>query len=347
MGTQKVKDMSQAEPEVKAKKASPERKSSGEKAKKAGEAKKTVKEKPKTIEVITEKVEKKENLVLEKATSEPEGKADEKAEKTEAKESNSASDDAKAMTDKEASLDKEPAKVHKSVKPNVKKHVHGKKYRKIEGLVEKGKEYPLDEAIGLLKKTSVSKFDSSVEVHTNLNIDPANADHQVRGSVALPAGSGRTKKVCVVCGADKEKEAKDAGAETVGGQNIIDKIEKGWLDFDVLVATQNMMGALGKIGKILGTKGLMPNPKTGTVTQDVGKVVAEIKKGRAEYRADAQGIVHSVIGKVSFSEKDLKDNYETLMDAIHHAKPANLKGTFIKSIFLTTTMGPGIKLGEK
>lgn len=372
MGTQKVTDMSISPDEEKAQKAKAKKSRPkadqplAEKVKKEdkkskqhsddaqsrifekGAAGKAPKEKSEIAEETAEKTEdkapKKEGEAKKseiRGEITPESESEEKPDKETKEEypSTDAQDVAKAP--------EEPVKVHKSVKPNVKKHVHGKNYRKIEGLVEKGKEYSLDEAVELLKKTSVSKFDGSVEVHINLNIDPANADHQVRGSVALPAGSGRTKKVCVVCDAGKEKEAKDAGAETVGGQNIIDKIEKGWLDFDVLVATPDMMGALGKIGKILGTKGLMPNPKTGTVTQDVGRVVTEIKKGRAEYRADAQGIVHTVIGKVSFSAKDLKDNYVTLMDAIHHAKPASLKGTFIKSIYLTTTMGPGIKLSEK
>jgi large subunit ribosomal protein L1 len=228
----------------------------------------------------------------------------------------------------------EEVKEHKSVKPNVVKHAHGKKYLEVAKLIEKGKEYELDEAIELLKKTAASKFDSSVEIHVNLN-------------VSLPAGSGKEKKVAVVCGPDKEKDAKAAGAETVGGQELIAKIEKGWLGFDVLVATPDMMGALGKIGKILGTKGLMPNPKTGTVTAEVGKIVTEIKKGKADYRVDKGGVIHSAVGKVSFKSEDLKANIETFMDAIHHAKPASAKGSFVKSVFLTTTMGPSVKLAEK
>jgi large subunit ribosomal protein L1 len=241
----------------------------------------------------------------------------------------------------------EEVKEHKSVKPNVIKHVHGKRYREVAKLVEKGKEYELDEAIELLKKTVASKFDSSVEIHVNLNVDLENPDHQIRGSVSLPSGSGKEKKVAVVCGPDKEKDAKAAGAETVGGQELIAKIEKGWLGFDVLVATPDMMGALGKIGKILGTKGLMPNPKTGTVTAEVGKIVTEIKKGKADYRVDKGGVIHSAVGKVSFKSEDLKANIETFMDAIHHAKPASAKGSFVKSVFLTTTMGPSVKLSEK
>lgn len=262
---------------------------------------------------------------IEEATKEENGEAEEVAEEAE----------------------EEAPREHKSVKPNVKKHVHGKKYRDIAGLVEKGKEYTLDEALPLLKKTNVSKFDGTVEIHVNLNVDLENSDHQIRGSVSLPAGSGKEKKVAVVCGPDKEKEAKAAGAETVGGQDVIDKIEKGWLGFDVLVATPDMMGAIGKIGKILGTKGLMPNPKTGTVTTDVAKVVGDIKKGKADYRVDKGGVVHSAVGKVSFKEDDLKANIETFMGAIHNAKPASAKGTFVKSVFLTTTMGPSVKLAEK
>lgn len=249
--------------------------------------------------------------------------------------------------EEEVEEEKEVEKEHKSVKPNVKKHVHGKKYREVAKLVEKGKEYELEEAISLLKKTATTKYDSTVEIHVNLNIDLADSEQQVRGSVSLPAGSGKEKKIAVVCSSGKEKEAKDAKADTVGGQELIDKIEKGWLGFDVLVATPDMMGSLGKIGKILGTKGLMPNPKTGTVTDEVGKIVAEIKKGKADFRVDKGGVIHSAVGKVSFKEEDIKQNIETFIDAIHHAKPTGVKGTFVKSIFLTTTMGPGIKLAEK
>lgn len=235
-------------------------------------------------------------------------------------------------------------KEHHKVTLTPKKYQHGKNHRKLSELIEKGKEYPVEEAVALLKKTSQTKFDATVEVHVNLNIDPSNADHQVRGSVALPAGLGKSKKVCAIVNADKEKEAKEAGAETVGGQDIIAKIEKGWLDFEVLVATPDMMGALGKIGRILGTKGLMPNPKNGTVSNEPGKAIKEIKKGRAEYKIDKQGSLHSAIGKISMKEEELKANLEAYLGAIHHAKPASVKGTFIKSIFLTTTMGPSIKL---
>lgn len=247
-------------------------------------------------------------------------------------------------TAKAAKVEKPKEDHAKKVVLTPKKYQHGKKYRKVETEVEKGKEYELEEAIALVKKTSTSKFDGTVEIHINLGIDPSNADHQIRGSVMMPAGLGREKKVCAVVSADKEKEAKDAGAETVGGQDVIDKIEKGWLDFDVLVATPDMMPALGKLGKVLGTKGLMPNPKTGTVTPEPGRAIAEIKKGRAEYKIDKAGSLHSPVGKVSFKEEDLKQNIEAYLDVIHHSKPASVKGTFVKSIYLTSTMGPSIRL---
>jgi len=235
-------------------------------------------------------------------------------------------------------------KVHKSHKPNVKKNPHGKKYKAVEGLVDKNKEYELDEAIALLKKTATTKFDSSVEIHMNLNLDLTNPEQQIRGSVSMPAGLGKAKKVCAIVGPEKEKEAKDAGADTVGGQDVIEKIEKGWMDFDVVVATPDMMPQIGKIGKTLGTKGLMPNPKTGTVTPEPGKAITEIKKGKADYRVDKTGTVHAAVGKVSFDDAKLKENIETFIDAIHKAKPASAKGTYLVSIFLTTTMGPSVKL---
>lgn len=235
-------------------------------------------------------------------------------------------------------------KVHKSHKPNVKKNPHGKKYKAVEGLIDKNKEYELDEAIGLLKKTATTKFDSSVEIHMNLNLDLTNPEHQIRGSVSMPAGLGKAKRVCAIVGAEKEKEAKDAGADTVGGQDIIEKIEKGWLDFDVVVATPDMMPHIGKIGKTLGTKGLMPNPKTGTVTPEPGKAITEIKKGKADYRVDKTGTVHAAVGKVSFDDAKIKENIETFIEAIHRAKPNSTKGTYLVSIFLTTTMGPSVRL---
>jgi large subunit ribosomal protein L1 len=246
---------------------------------------------------------------------------------------------------------KEPVKkapvkhaAEKKVVLTPKKYQHGKKYRAVESEIEKGKEYSVDEAITLIKKTATTKFDSSVEVHVNLNIDPSNADHQIRGSVLMPAGLGKNKVVCAIVNADKEKEAKAAGAEFVGGQDMIDKITKGWLDFDIVVATPDMMGSIGKVGKILGTKGLMPNPKTGTVTPDPAKVIAEIKKGRAEYKIDKAGSLHAAVGKVSFTDEQLKQNIEAFMDVITHSKPSSLKGSFITTVYLSSTMGPSVRI---
>lgn len=295
--------------------------------------------------VLEEVSETKETEKVEEAAKEkkPKGKKEKKAEEM--------AQEVEETTKKVEEGPKEKAKKAK-VKPaqekkvvlTPKKYQHGKKYRAVEEKIEKGKEYPLEEAVTLLKKTATTKFDSSVEIHVNLNIDPSNADHQIRGSVSMPSGLGKEKRVCAVVSADKEKEAKAAGADTVGGQEVIDKIEKGWLDFDVLVATPDMMGALGKLGKILGTKGLMPNPKTGTVTPDPQKAIEDIKKGKAEYKIDKAGSLHAAIGKVSFTEPQLKTNIEALMDVIHHSKPSSVKGTFVKSVYLTSTMGPSVRI---
>lgn len=245
----------------------------------------------------------------------------------------------------EVKADEAPVeKTHKSHQPNIKKNPHGKKYREVAKLVEKDKDYELDEAIAIIKKTATTKFDSSVEIHMNLNLDLTNPEHQIRGSVSMPAGLGKAKKVCAIVSPEKAKEAKDAGAESVGGQDLIEKIEKGWLDFDVVVATPDMMPQIGKIGKTLGTKGLMPNPKTGTVTPEPGKAIAEIKKGKADYRVDKTGTVHAAVGKVSFEDAKLKENIETFIDAIQKAKPASAKGSYLTSIFLTSTMGPSVKI---
>ncbi len=224
---------------------------------------------------------------------------------------------------------------------------HGKKYREAVAQVEKDKEYTAAEAIEIVKKTSTTKFDGSVEIHIRLNVDPQNSEQQVRGSLVLPHGTGKTKKVLAIVGADKEKEAKDAGADFVGGEDMIAKIEKGWLDFEIVVATPDMMPKLGKIGKILGTKGLMPNPKVGTVTPAVGKVVTDIKKGMIEYRVDKTGIMHLTIGKVSFGAKELEENYKTLYDTIVRVKPSGVKGTYIRGISMASTMGPGVKVSVK
>jgi large subunit ribosomal protein L1 len=220
------------------------------------------------------------------------------------------------------------------------------KYKDAFSKIEKDKEYSAEEAANLIKKISTTKFDGSVEIHINLNIDTKNPDQQIRGSVSLPAGLGKDKKVAVVCKEDKEKEAKDAGAEIVGGSELIEKIGQGKVEFDVLVATPNMMGELAKIGRILGPKGLMPNPKDNTVTDNLKSTITDIKKGRAEYRADSYGIVHSVVGKVSFDEKKLLENIQAFLKEIHNIKPASIKSNYIKSIYLTTTMGPSIKIKE-
>jgi large subunit ribosomal protein L1 len=214
-------------------------------------------------------------------------------------------------------------------------------------LVDREKEYTVEEAMELLTKTATTKFDSSAEAHIRLNIDPQNAEQQVRGSLVLPHGTGKNKRVLAIVSAEKEKEAKDAGADFVGSEDMIAKIEKGWLDFDVVVATPDMMPKLGKIGKILGTKGLMPNPKVGTVTPNVGAVVKDIKKGMIEYRVDKSGVMHLVFGKVSFGATKLAENYNTLLETVNKVKPNGVKGTYIKGISVATTMGPGVKVISK
>jgi large subunit ribosomal protein L1 len=252
---------------------------------------------------------------------------------------------------------KKPAKKTAAKKPATDKKAKNKlsaeerkysrKYREAVALVDKTKEYSVEDAIALVKQTSTTKFDSSIEIHIKLNVDPQNSEQQVRGSLVLPAGTGKSKKICAIVSPDKEKDAKDAGADFVGGEDLIAKIEKGWLDFEVVVATPDMMPKLGKIGKTLGTKGLMPNPKVGTVTANIKGVVSDIKKGMVEYRVDKTGIMHLIIGKVSFSDKDLVDNYNTLLETIIRVKPSGVKGTYIKGISVASTMGPGIKVVTK
>lgn len=221
---------------------------------------------------------------------------------------------------------------------------HSKKYRIALELIEIDKAYPIAEAVVLVKKTAQTKFDSSIDAHIRLGIDPASSEQQVRGSLVLPAGSGKTKKVLAVVSPDKEKEAKEAGADFAGGSDLIEKVEKGWLDFEVVVATPDMMPQLGKIGKILGTKGLMPNPKVGTVTNEIGKTVQSLKKGMVEYRADKSGIIHLSIGRASFADGDLVTNFEELVNTLNRAKPSGVKGTYILSRYLASTMGPGVKV---
>lgn len=223
----------------------------------------------------------------------------------------------------------------------------GKKYVEASKLVDRSKSYSTTEAVELVKKTSTTKFDSTVEIAINLNIDTKKADQQMRGSIVLPNGIGKTKRICVLAKGAHAEEAKNAGADFVGEQDLIDKMaNENWFDFDVIVATPEMMPALGKIGKVLGPKGLMPNPKTGTVTTNVAQAVADIKKGMIEYRADSYGIIHTSVGKVSFDAKKLEENIEFLMNAIVKAKPTTVKGNYINSVVISSTMGPGIKLDK-
>ena len=218
----------------------------------------------------------------------------------------------------------------------------GKKYMEAAQKIDRSKLYPVDEAVKLAKETNTAKFDASVEVSFKLNVDPRHADQQIRGAIVLPNGTGKTQKVCVIAQGPKEQEAKDAGADFVGGKELLDQIAKGWFDFDVIVATPNMMGELGKLGRVLGPKGLMPNPKTGTVTMDVAKAVEDIKKGKVEYRVDLEGNINIKNGKVSFEEEKLAENFRTIYNAIAKARPAAVKGTYIKNLVISTTMGPGI-----
>jgi len=221
----------------------------------------------------------------------------------------------------------------------------GKKYVEASKLVDKKKAYELTEAIKLAKQTNITKFDSSIDVALNLNIDTKKSDQQLRGSIVLPHGTGKTSKILVLAKGNAAKEATDAGADFVGEVELIEKIEKeNWFDFDIIIATPEMMPILGKIGKILGPKGLMPNPKTGTVTPTPAKVVEDVKKGMIEYRVDTFGNVHSIIGKVSFDEKALTENLAYFVNTITKNKPASIKGKFIKNITISTTMGPGIKI---
>ena len=221
----------------------------------------------------------------------------------------------------------------------------GKKYVEAAKAVDRATLYDTAEAISLVKKAAVAKFDETIEVHIRTGCDGRHADQQIRGAVVLPNGTGKTVKVLVFAKGDKINEAEAAGADYVGGEELIPKIQnEGWLDFDVVVATPDMMGVVGRLGKVLGPKGLMPNPKAGTVTMDVTKAVNDIKAGKIEYRLDKTNIVHVPVGKASFSEEALQENFNALMDAIVKAKPSALKGQYLRSITLTSTMGPGVKV---
>lgn len=220
----------------------------------------------------------------------------------------------------------------------------GKSFLESKGKVEPGKRYSLKEAIELVVKTSKAKFDETVDGAIRLGVNPAHADQMVRGSVVLPHGLGKSVRVLVFAKGEKEKEAMEAGADIVGGDDIIEKIKAGWLDFDRVVATPDMMGSVGKLGKILGPRGLMPNPKVGTVTFDVAKAVQELKAGKVEFRVEKAGIVHSPLGKVSFGPEKLQENTLALIETIVKLKPASSKGTYLRSISISTTMGPGVKI---
>lgn len=221
----------------------------------------------------------------------------------------------------------------------------GKKYTEALTKVEKGKVYSKEEAIKLVKETSTSSFDGSVEVAMRLNLDTKKADQQLRGAIVLPKGTGKTKKVLVIAKGEKANFAREAGADYVGDADLLEKIEKeNWFDFDTMIATPDMMPLLGKLGKVLGPKGLMPNPKTGTVTMDVAKAVNEVKAGRVEYRTDSFGNIHGVIGKVSFAEEDLLANLDAFVSHIIKLRPASVKGDYVKNISVSSTMGPGIKV---
>lgn len=224
----------------------------------------------------------------------------------------------------------------------------GKRYQEAAKLVDAAKSYEAKEALELIEKMPKTKFDETVELHVKLGVDSKHADQQVRGTVVLPNGTGKTQKVLVFAKGDKAKEAEEAGADFVGAEELVPKIEKeNWFDYDVIVATPDMMGVIGRLGKVLGPKGLMPNPKSGTVTMDVKKAIAEIKSGKVEYRLDKTNIIHLGFGKVSFGADKLLENYNCIIDAIIKAKPAAAKGQYIKSVSISTTMGPGLYINQK
>lgn len=221
---------------------------------------------------------------------------------------------------------------------------HGKKYQDAAKLLEAGKLYSVAEAMELVKKTATAKFDETIELHVRLGVDPKYADQQVRGAMVLPHGTGKAKKVLVFAKGEKVKEAEDAGADYVGSDEIVTKIQGGWFDFDVAVATPDMMGTVGRLGKVLGPRGLMPNPKLGTVTMDLVKAINEIKAGKVEYRTDKAGNVHVPIGKASFDVEKLQANYQALVDTLVRVRPAAAKGQYIRSITVSSTMGPGVPI---
>ncbi len=225
---------------------------------------------------------------------------------------------------------------------------HGKKYAEAAKQIDRATQYEVAEAVALVKKTAVAKFDETIEAHVRLGVDGRHADQQVRGAVVLPHGTGKSVRVLVFAKGDKLTEAENAGADHVGGEELIPKIQNdGWFEFDVVVATPDMMGVVGRLGRVLGPKGLMPNPKAGTVTMDVAKAVEDIKAGKIEYRLDKANIIHCPVGKASFSEEQLTENFDTLMEALVKAKPASAKGQYFKSVTLASTMGPGVKVNPQ
>ncbi|MCD6385257.1 50S ribosomal protein L1 [Candidatus Sumerlaeota bacterium] len=223
----------------------------------------------------------------------------------------------------------------------------GKRYTDVITKIDRSKLYSLEEAIKLLREVNLTRFDPSVDLHIRLNVDPRNSEHQVRGTVVLPHGTGKSVRILAFAKGDKAKEARDAGADYVGDTDLIEKIQKGWLEFDVAVATPDMMRDVAKVGKILGPRGLMPSPKSGTVTKDIAGVIKELKRGRVEFRFDRTGIIHSSIGKLSFTDEQLVENARAFLDATIKARPPAVKGQFIKSITLATTMSPGIHIAYR
>jgi large subunit ribosomal protein L1 len=221
---------------------------------------------------------------------------------------------------------------------------HSKRYTAIKEKIDPNKEYALTEAVALLKEYKPTKFDETVDVVMRLGVDPKQSDQQVRGAIMMPHGLGKTVRILAFAKGDAERQAKEAGADYVGAEDMAQKINEGWLEFDAVVATPDMMSVVGRLGKILGTRGLMPNPKTGTVTPDIGKAVKELKMGKSQYRLDKAGIIHSAVGKLSFTKQQLEENIHTLIEAVVRAKPAGAKGVYVKKIVLSTTMGPGVRL---
>ena len=222
---------------------------------------------------------------------------------------------------------------------------HGKNYTTKKEMIESAKNYEMDEAIALVKQVATAKFDETIELHIRLGVDSRHADQQVRGAIVLPNGTGKENRILVFAKGDKAKEAEDAGADYVGAEDMMEKIQKeNWMEFDAVVATPDMMGVVGRLGKILGPRGLMPNPKTGSVTMDVEKAVSDLKAGKVEYRLDKSNIIHVVVGKASFTLEALKENVETLLEAVRKAKPAAAKGQYFRSVAITSTMSPSIKI---